>query len=95
MYFGGDWRLCEPLVHHGAERELVDQAAVGADDRDDPAMPAGHDRLACGDRAVGLQHQGLLRAVVEVAGPGMCASMPTASMQASGPRPPVISISVS
>ena len=83
-------------VHHRAHRELVDEAAVDADHRDRPAVAAGHDRLRAA-RTAGRSPASspASRGRRRRAGPGTCASMPTASMHASGPRPPVISLSAS
>src|SRR4051794_18832503 len=79
------------LVHHGAEGELVHEAGEDAEGEHRSALAAGVDRLAHRRGPVGLQPQLLLDLVVRYCGPGLCASMPTASMQTSGPRPPVIS----
>ena len=82
----------ERLVHDRADRNLVDEAAVDAGHRDGAAVAAGHDRLAQRARPIRLQPHRLLHPVVGADDPCMCASMPTASMHASGPRPPVISL---
>ena len=50
----------QALVEGGAERELVDEAAVDAGDRDRAELAAGKDRGAQGDRAVGLEAERLL-----------------------------------
>ncbi len=45
----------QALVHHGAQRNHVGEPAVDPRHRDDPAGLASHDRLAQGDRPLGLQ----------------------------------------
>src|SRR3954451_8139958 len=53
----------QALVHQRAGRELVHESAVDAHDRDDPARPAGEDRVAQRVAAVGLRAARLLHAV--------------------------------
>src|SRR3954471_14068144 len=53
-------------VHQRADRELVDEAAVRADDRDDAAVAAGANGLAQRNRPIGLELERLLGAVVGV-----------------------------
>ena len=50
----------QALVERGAERELVEQPAVDAGDRDRAALAAALDRLAQRVRPVGRQHQAAL-----------------------------------
>ncbi len=56
----------EALVHERAHRELVHEPAVDADDGDDPAGAAAHDRLAEREGTLGLAPHRLLHAVVRV-----------------------------
>ena len=55
--------IVSALVHHRAERDLVDQAAVDAGDRQRAGRPAHIDHLAQHMRPVALDHHRLLDAV--------------------------------
>ena len=82
----------ESLSERRAERNFVEEPAVHARDRHGPAFAARVDRLAQRAEPIGREKRRCLHLVVRrrrAVAP--CASMPTASMQASGPRPPVIS----
>ena len=91
-------RLAHPerqaLAERGADRELVDEAAVDAGDRDRAALAARQDRLRAA-RSAGRSRGASACFARSYAywTPAPCASMPTASMHASGPRPPVSSSS--
>src|SRR5690348_12582318 len=52
-------------IHKRTHRELIDEPAINTDDRYDPTVPAGHDRLAQGNRAIRLRHHRLLSAIID------------------------------